>query len=253
VLGLFPSHAQADYQRTIKSIYQRRWDELGFTPRAGAHANDAPDRQKLRQDLVHMMADEAHDPATRKLLNDASTQLLAGQTSALDQAFYRTALRVHVQDGDTATTRNVLSYALASKDQMLRTAAIEAVSTNARVADAQWLFTQFNDERLRSTEKLELMHGLMSEAATRDTAFEWLKNNYDDFAKGAGIFGATLIPTLPGLYCSEDKAQEIDRVLRPKVQRAGRGELAFNRMLENIRTCSALKTAKGAEIAAALR
>jgi len=253
VLGLFPQQAERDYERTVKSIYQTRLNALGFAPRAGAYANDSPDRQKLRHDVVELMADEARDTAIRKALEDASAQLLAGQQNALDQAFYRVGLRVHVQDGDLATTKNMLEFALSSQDQLLRTAAIDATGTNGRTADAQWLLTQFDDPRLRSTERIELMRGLMSEAETRDTAFEWLKANYDDFAKGAGIFGVTLIPTLPGQYCSQEKAQEVDRVIRPQVRRAGRGELAFDRMLENIRTCAALKQAKSAEIAAALR
>ena len=44
--------------------------------------------------------------------------------------------------------------------------------------------------------------------ATRDLAFDWLKANYDDFAKGAGIFAATAIPSLPQQYCSVEKARE---------------------------------------------
>ncbi len=40
--------------------------------------------------------------------------------------------------------------------------------------------------------------------------------------------------------------------MRPKVKAAGRGELSFDRMLETMRDCGALKDARGAEAAKAL-
>jgi len=41
--------------------------------------------------------------------------------------------------------------------------------------------------------------------------------------------------------------------MRANVVAAGRGELPFNRMLEDIRSCGALKDARSAEVAAALK
>ncbi|MFL6617301.1 MAG: M1 family peptidase, partial [Povalibacter sp.] len=114
------------------------------------------------------------------------------------------------------------------------------------------LLTQFKDQRLRSPDRIELMQGLMLYAETRDLAFDWLIANYDDFAKRAGIFAVSWIPSLPSHYCSAEKADEIDQLLRPKVRQAGRGELPFNRMLESIRVCGALKNQRAPEMATAL-
>jgi aminopeptidase N len=242
-----------DYRRLMNSIYHPRLTKLGFNPRAGAHAADNPDDQKLRQDLVVLVADEAHDANTRKSLNAAASAFLRGDASGLDQAFYPIALRVHVQDGTLTTTQDLYARLIATQDELLRGASLLALGSNRRATDTQWLLTQFKDTRLRATEKLELMSELMKHEETRDLAFDWLKANYDEFAKGAGIFAATIIPSLPEQYCSAEKAQEIDRLLRPGVQKSGRGELSFNRMLEGIQVCATLKKTKGAEIAAALK
>ena len=251
--GWIPSTSLADYRRTMHSIYQPRLAKMGFDPRAGAHAKDTPDEQKLRQELVVLVADEAHDAPTRKSLNTATSAFLKGDSQALDQAFYGSALEVYVQDGDLATTKRLYEYLLTTENELLRGAALEGVGASRRADDARWVLAQFKDSRLRSTEKLDLMQTLMANEETRDLAFDWLKANYDEFAKGAGIFAATAIPALPRNYCSMEKAQEIDRLLRPRVREAGRGELPFSRMIENIQICGSLKNAKAAEIAAALR
>jgi hypothetical protein len=116
-----------------------------------------------------------------------------------------------------------------------------------------WLLAQFDDQRLRSTDRIGLLEGMMLSEETRDIAFDWLKANYDELAKRTGVFAAAAIPSLPSRYCSAAKADEIDRLLRPKVEQAGRGELAFNRMLESIRTCGILQEKRAPELAAALR
>jgi hypothetical protein len=41
--------------------------------------------------------------------------------------------------------------------------------------------------------------------------------------------------------------------MRAKVEAAGRGTLSFDRMLEDIRDCGALKSAESANLAAALK
>jgi hypothetical protein len=142
---------------------------------------------------------------------------------------------------------------LAAKDELIRSSMLQALPTSRRAADANWLIAQFNDERLRSTDRLSLMKGLMSQEETRDLAFDWLKANYDAFAKGTGIFASSSIPSLPREYCSVEKSQEIDQLLRPRVIASARGELPFDRMLERIRNCGTLKAMKAKEVTTALR
>ena len=250
--GFVADAALTDYRRVMNSIYGPKLAELKFDPRARAHSSDTPDAQKLRLSLVDLVAAEGHDTVTRKKLADAAAAYLNGDTNALDQAFYETAFRVRIEDGTLTTTRDLFERVATAKDELFRSNALYALSASRRTEDARWLIGQFKDSRLRSTERLAIMSGLMSETETRDLAFDWLKSNYDEFAKGAGIFAASSIPSLPQDYCSADKAAEIDQLLRPRVIATGRGELPFDRMLEGIRNCGMLKTSKSKELAAAL-
>lgn len=242
-----------DYRRVMDAIYGPKLSELKLDPQARAHASDTPDRQKLRQSLAWFVADEAHDPDVRRKLADAADAYLKGNPQALDQGFYGLAFHIRVEDGDLSTTQALYQRMVTAKDELVRSSLLYALPSSRRADDARWLIAQFNDDRLRSTDRLAIMKGLMAEEETRDLAFDWLKSNYEAFAKGTGIFAASSIPSLPRQYCSVEKSQEIDQLLRPRVVASGRGELPFDRMLERIRDCGTLKTMKSKEVAAALR
>ena len=248
---------QADYRRIMDEIYKPRLDALGFDPKSGLYLSEDPDRQKLRQAVVGLVADDAHDDATRARLKTAAAAYLGGDQTALDPAFRGTALDIYVEDGgqtgDTlATAKDMYERFLASHDESFRSEALGAVTAGADSDRATWLFGQFDDKRLRTPDKLRLLSGLFNSDATRDQAYTWLKANYDAFSASAGIFTAGRIASLPSSYCSAARADEIDSIMRPKVKAAGRGELSFDRMLETMRDCGALKDARGAEAAKAL-
>ena len=248
---------KADYRRVMNEIYKPRLDTLGFDPKAGLYLSEDPDRQKLRQALVDLVADDAHDDATRARLKTAATAYLGGDQAALDPAFRGTALGIYVEDGgqsgdSLAAAKDMYERFLASHDESFRSEALGAVTAGATAERATWLFGQFDDKRLRTQEKLRLLSGLFNSDATREQAFTWLKANYDAFSASAGIFNAGRIASLPSSYCSAARADEIDSIMRPKVKAAGRGELSFDRMLETMRDCGALKDARGAEAAKAL-
>ncbi len=255
--GLMGPNSDADYRRVMTEIFKPRLDAIGFNPKAGAHLSDDPDRQKLRVSLVNIVSDDARDPAVRKVLADAASAYLGGDTTALDSAFLGRALAVYVEEGGAsqdklAAAKDMFERTLKAHDEVFRGRALRSVTAGATPATATWLFGALGDKRLRNPDKLALLGGLFGEDATRDMAYAWLKTNYEAFSAGTGIFSAGRVASLPSGYCSADKASEIDTIMRPKVKAAGRGELSFDRMLEGMHNCAVLKDAKGAEIAQAI-
>jgi aminopeptidase N len=251
--GVIPAAALPDYRRFMAAVYGRKFAALGFNPRAGAHGTDAPVQQKLRQQLLGLVVDEVRDAATRRQLDTAAKDFLAGNAAALDQAFYYTAMHVHVEEGGLAATRALYERILATPDELFRESALDALGTSGRKEDARWLIAQFGDRRLRPTDRLAIMQALIETAATRELAFDWFQAHYEEFVKGTGLFAVLSLPRLPQSFCSAQKASEIDRALHARVVAAGRGELEFRRAIEQVRSCGLLKEAKSAEIAAALK
>jgi len=252
--GLIDASASDDYRRVVAEIYGPRLKALGADLKVGAYASDTPDNQHLRSELIGVMAGEAKDPALRAALDQAAVAYLGGDHTALDQSVLGDALHVHVEAGGLAAAKALYERVLTADDEEFRADALRAVTAGAAPDTAQWVFGVVNDDkRLRTPDRLSLIAGLMRADGTRDIAFDWLKTNYADFNAKVGIFSAGRVAGLVGNYCSVEKADEADKLMRAKVEAGGRSTLAFDRTLEGVRDCGVLKTARGAEVTAAFK
>lgn len=250
--GMIPAAALPAYRSLIGSIYGPRLAELGFDPRAGVYAAEDPDRQKLRTQVVGLMANEAQDEAVRGKLAAAAQAYLGGDKTALDQSLLADGFAAWLAVDGEAKASSLFDRAAASDDSLFRRSALQALSRGGDEARGRWLIAHLNDPRLTSQDRLALLHGLAGEPATRALVFEWLKANYEAFAKDAGIFESSGLPGLPAGFCSVDKAHEIDAALRPVVKRLRQGELTLDRTVERVRDCGVLEQARGPDLAAAI-
>lgn len=241
------------YRSLIDGIYAPRLAVLGSELNAGAYGADAPDRQKLRQQLIALLVGEAQDGALRARMATAATAYLAGDRTALDPALVAPALDVVLEQGGLGASQAMMARALASEDAPFRNAAIGAIGTTGRADVAQWLLS-FHDPRLRSLERLQLLGGLAGTPETSTLATDWILANYATLASGGnGIFTTSRLPGMFGLQCGADRADRLDRTLGPKVRAANAGVLEFERTVESIRHCGVLREAKQTEINAAIR
>ncbi|MCB2057700.1 MAG: M1 family peptidase, partial [Novosphingobium sp.] len=117
---------------------------------------------------------------------------------------------------------------------------------------ARWLLEDFADPRLRRSERIDLIAGVLGNGGTADYGFAWLKQNIGDLLGGSsGIFLANRLPRMLAGFCSSDKADAIEALLRPRLQ-GKTGALALERTIEQVRSCATLRQARGAEFTAAL-
>lgn len=250
--GLIGPASLPAYRGVMESIYAPRLAGLGFDPAAGAHGADDPDRQKLRQDLVGLMSEEGRDPAVRAKLAAAGKAYLAGNVTALDQAFLSDALTVIAENGGLPAAKMLVDRALRSEDAIFRGAALSAAGATGRQDVATWLLT-LKDKRLRPIERFEMIQTIASTAETRDMAGAWILLHYEELAAGNGIFLTSRLPSAMIYQCSASAAQKLATTLGPKVRKIGAGELDFQRTVETIRHCGDLKQVKAPELAAAIK
>ncbi len=251
--GLVAGPAVADYRRFMEGLYAPKLAALGFDPAAGVYAKEDPDRQQLRHDLVGLVADEASDPVVNAKLAAAAKAYLAGDAKALDQGFMGDAFGAYVKAGGVPAAQAVADKALASEDPVFRSAALNSIGGTGRQDVAAWILG-FNDPRLRPLERIGFLQGLVATAETKDAAGEWLIANYEKLASGSnGIFISSRLPGALGAQCSAEQAARIEATLGPKVKALGRGVLEFDRTVEAVRHCGDLKTARQADMAAALK
>ena len=250
-VGLIGPESKTAFRSLIASIYGPRLAGIGFDPKFGAHASDTPDQQRLRQQLVGLMAFDAHDPAVRAKLKAAGDAFLAGDKQAVDPAFRGAALAVVAEDGNLATAQAMIEKGLSSEDADVRQAELGAAAGGGHADVANYIFN-LNDKRLRSFDRIMLLGELSSEPETREMTTQWILANYDKLTSGNGIFITSRLPGMFNSQCGVEQAQRIEQTLGPKVMQVGSGVLEFRRMLERVRNCGILKQAKQAEIAAAL-
>jgi hypothetical protein len=250
--GLIPTGSEQSYRSLMSAIYAPRLAAIGFDPAWGAHSADAPDRQKLRQQLVNLLAFEARDAAVRAKLKAAAEKYLAGDKHALDPGFQGSGLAVLSTDGGLPVARKLVDLALSSEDPTLRQAALVAAAANGHADVANYLLS-LSDKRLRSFDRITLIFVLAATAETRDLTADWIFRNYARLAaSGNGIFMTSRLPSALNAQCGVPQSERIQKVLGPAVAKADTGLLQFQRTVEQVRDCGILKQAKQAEIAAAL-
>ncbi len=251
--GMIAGAALPGYRRFISETYGAKLAKLGFDLRAGAHTSDDPDTQKLRSDLVGLIASEAEDKALNQKLAAATTAWLGGKADALDQAYYGPGFGAYVAQGGEAAAKTLFEKALTTDDTLVRDNAIGALAGTGRADLGRWLLGQLGDKRLRSSDRISIAIGMALEPETRDMTYDWAVANYDDLVKNSGLFAALRLPSLPIRFCSAEKAEAIEKAFRPKVEKYQRGALGLDRTIEQVRSCGILEAKRGAEILAAFK
>ncbi len=240
------------WERLSGRIHRPLLRQYGFDPRSGVYASEAPERTQRRAQLVGRLLWTPKGRQLRTQLYAAAQAYLAGDETALDSAWFGPAFDLHVRQGGDKAARRLLEMALASEDSSFRPEAIGAVASSGDEAIAKWLLEDFKDERLRKSEELAFLRGVMSRSSTRDYGYEWIRNNLDGLLDGGGgIFVSARLPQLFGSFCSLERSEQMASELRRRF--AGTpGALELERTIERVRNCGLAKESIGSAIAESL-
>ena len=250
--GLLDAGATNAMRRFVTRLRLPDLNRLGFDPRANAYAGETAERTQRRQQLAAQLANLAREPATRTRLASAATAWLGGDAGALDPSYYGLAFTVALNDGGLPLARSLFDRALASQDPLFRPSALGAIARSGREDVARWVLDDATDKRLRLSERLGLVAGVVGTTKTRDMGYAWMRDHLDELLNGgAGIFFASRLPQFFAGYCSVEKADAIQHDFASRL--AGKSsQLELDRTIERVRDCGMLKDARGAEASAAI-
>ena len=245
--GLFDDKAQAAYGRFVAKLYRPELTKLGLDLRAGAYASEDPERVLRRAVTVSAVGGVARDPAIRKQMAAAAKAYLAGDSKALDAMWYGGAFAAWIADGGLPAAKELFAKALVTEDPALRPTYLGVIGGSGKADIATWVLADANDPKLRPSERLSLIRGVVANPATRDMGYEWMKANLDKLLNGSGgIFFASRLPQMLNGFCSAEQADELAKSLRPRL--AGKtAELELERTIERVRNCGVLRTARKSE------
>ncbi len=251
-LTALPRESVDDYRRLMQSIYAPRLQALSFDPRAGAHANEPPERQALRQSLVPLVALEGHDPGVRRKLADAAVAYLDGQTEALDHAFRSEAFTVAVQDRGMPFMRQLRGTLVRSTEPLLREQAVTALGRANTPELARAALDMSMSEGVLSLETARILFSMSREPDARAEVIHFVDKNFEQIMKAVPGFLRPQLPLLFARACDREEIERAERFIQPRLTELGGGELELEQTKQRIQACVALRDAKGKEMAAAL-
>ncbi|MBN8648656.1 MAG: M1 family metallopeptidase [Caulobacterales bacterium] len=249
--GFINNSSKGEYQKFIRNTYGPKLNKIGSEISLGKYSNDDPDLQKLRAQLIALVADDGDDKELRNNLKKGALEFLSGNENALDPSIANIAMSILGQEGGLETTKTLFEKMKNSNDTVQRGYYLSGLVSGGK-ENTKFLIDNFNDEKLRASDKLAILNGLMNNLDTRDFTYEWYKVNFNKLSSSIGIFSASSLTQMPANFCSVAKADELEKLLRQKVIAAGRGELGFDRMIENVKSCGKLKELQQEKVNAGL-
>lgn len=240
------------YRKTMLSIYGPRLASLGTDVSAGAYRGEPLERRALRESLMPLVALEARDPSLRMRLATAATTYLAGAAHALDPAFRSVAFTVALQEGGVSVLRQLKQLLVKSPDPDLRQDATLAIGSSDDATLVPAALSVAVTAGVRAPDAMRLISVLASRPTSRAAATAFAEKN---LTRLLSVFPESFRPMLVSMFagfCERRDAERIDALFGPKLKLLGGGALELAETEERIRLCAALKSSKGAEIAASL-
>lgn len=218
--------------------------------------SDDAQSQLLRTSLARFMAVVAIDPETRSGMLGAARAYVGldgdRDETAIDPDLVETVLSVGVQEDGAPFFDALLALVRGSDDPALRGDGIGALARTEDPALTVRLLDAVIAEEFSANEMNRAVFRQISRPKTRDVAWAWVKGHYPAlYERNAGLFGGRTMVAYGGNFCSEEAEADYKAyVLGHKDDLPGY-ERSFAQITESIELCTALKTAKGAELAAA--
>jgi len=246
-MGIVDAHGRWGWRIWRQRLYVPLFKRYGLDVNAGAYALEPAGRTRRRVHTVSALVGTPAGGKIRTLLLAGVNAYLAGDKSALDEAWLNYALDIHLSDGGEGAVAPLVEQALASDDPVFRPEALSAASRTGRPESALMMLN-LADPRLRDSERQIILDAVMARSSTRELGYEWIRGNLDTLLTGSsGVYYAARLPRALGTFCSEDWARRLEEEMRPRFA-SGSGAVELERSIERVRNCGVLDRELGKSI-----
>jgi alanyl aminopeptidase len=252
VTGVIGAGDVAKTQAFVRANFEARLVPLGLAAKPG----EPPANALMRQYLVQLLAEEGHDPALIAQLTKAAhvylssggkdlggiapeLRILAMRAGVMAEgAPFASAEFDALQKSDDEYFIQSVIYALAgSQDEAtLRKLLDMTLTPDIRIGDVRYVFRYLQDE-----------------PKGRDVAWAWFKANYNGVLKRLSTYGLSSAPDILENACDANSKADLTAFFGPKTSQLTGTPRTLKENQDRIDRCVALKQAKGAEIAAAIK
>ncbi|WP_228531215.1 MULTISPECIES: M1 family metallopeptidase [Myxococcaceae] len=245
---LLPAELLPERERFVREVFAGRARVLGLTPKEG----ESEDARLLRPKLVALVAQHGHDET---LINQA--QVLAQRWLAnhgvLEPERVDPVLAVAAAGNDPQLHAALLAEVKRAPDRKLRQQLLRALSNFQDPALVRANLALVLQGNLDPREAGDLLFGAANDVRTRQTTYDWVKQNYDTLAGRLPESVTGRIALLAQGFCSPEARADVASFFGPRNEKAQGGPRTLANVLEEIDLCVALKEAQGASAAAFLK
>ncbi|MBX3161725.1 MAG: ERAP1-like C-terminal domain-containing protein [Deltaproteobacteria bacterium] len=245
---MVPDDLRPNYQRLIKKLYRQRAIDLGWTVKKGEDDNV----KQLRPTLLALVADTGRDPELIKQAT-ALTAKWFDDHAAIDPELVGVALSVAARFGDQKLFDRFHAAAKAAKDRAERGRLLGAMAAFAdpKIVAQAMAITLTDEFELR--EALGLLQGGFAERATRESAYRFMRDNFDAISnKLPEAYRPYMAFTFVAL-CDDGRKKEFEDFFRPRIAKLDGGPRIMDQALEALTLCAAARKAQTPGVIAFLR
>ncbi len=230
------------------------WVRENFAPalsRLGLPAAaDSAGKNLLRATLFELVGDIGADPQIILQARQMAQQYLR-QPASVDATLADRALKVAAQNGDAAFFDQLQAIYQTSGDPQLRIHALRALARFRDPALVVRTMEYASSAKVRNQDAIGLVQIEMSDRRTRDTAWQWMQQNWSLVQAQITTWGGGYLVASTGSFCSQERASQVKAFFEQnRVQATAH---ALNRAQDNIADCVDLRAAQSANLEQWLR
>jgi alanyl aminopeptidase len=234
-----PPDVRANAAAYASRLYRRRYDALGWRRRKG----DSSDTKLLRETVIRFMVMDVRDPTARARAARLGKAQVGYQTQAnrhaVDPQLAGLTLAAAVQEGGTGLFDHLVQMLESSTDATERSRILSALGNAEDPELATRALALTLSPTIRVNEIGHILAPQLRNPRTRDRAWAWFTESFDELAARYGKHQVGGIPWYTASFCTEAAAQEVQRFFEPRVADLMGGPRNLAGAVEAISLCAA--------------
>jgi len=251
VTGTIGPRNVPNLQKLIRDELGPRLRETGLEAKSGESAATSLMRQRLAEILV----EEGRDPDLTQRLAHAADAYLTSNGQSLDglpPELLQEAMRAGVMAGGPGFGDKVIAAIQSSNDEYFIQSAIYAVAGSEDPATLDKLLALSLTPKIRTGDYRYVQRYFAQEPTAKQALWAWFQGNFVALEQRLSRYGMGGAPDIQRFGCSAEDKAELRSFLGPKAAQLVGMPRVLKENEERIDRCIAFKTAKAAEIQAAL-
>jgi aminopeptidase N len=239
----------ARFQQLMRALYGPRLKAIGLR----AQKAEAPGNTLLRGGLAYFLLQYGEDPELMTDLAETGRRVVRHPRRARDPELLAPALYALAAKDEDGAVDALIAATEAAQDQDFRRSGLRALALGAPPAEADRLRALLLSDRLHKNERPLLLALLMTRPERQAETWRWLKANFEAYGSQLSDSQRGNLAGLVRWGCDAGFRDDARSFFAPKLAIMVGAPRQLAQALETIDRCVALKAARGAEIAAALR